>query len=490
MLPPREATGSGHRLGPAAAAGPGPRKAPVVAIANTLPIRHGEDGWELSPGGLVTALRPVMETRSGAWVGWDGGTKAVPATLPALQTRLLPISLSGAQVRQYYHGFANATLWPLLHDAIEKPRFERSWWRSYRDVNATFADAALAALSEREDALAWVHDYHLTLVPGLIRERRPDQPIGFFLHVPWPAPEIFGRLPWRQEILLGMLGADVISFHAERYRENFVRACARVLADVGVEVHGSAVILPDRRGVSTTTAPISIDTAEFTRLATDPATISEIEGLTEQFEGRTLLLGVDRLDYTKGIIERLLAVEALLERCPDLRTKVAFLQVAVPSRDNVPEYRSLRHAVEGHIGRINGRFTEPGSDVPVHYLHRSLPAQQLAAYYAVADVMLVTPLIDGMNLVAKEYVTVQHARQGSGSMILSEFAGAASELREAIACNPFDVEGLSLRIEHALGLSARDRRAAITAMARYIATHDVHRWVAGQLSDIGSAARR
>ena len=231
------------------------RKAPVVAIANTLPIRHGDDGWELSPGGLVTALRPVMETRSGAWVGWDGGTKGVPATLPALETSLLPISLS-------------------------------------------------SALDERPGALAWVHDYHLTLVPGLIRERRPDQPIGFFLHVPWPAPEIFGRLPWRQEILLGMLGADVISFHAERYRDNFVRACARLLTGQGVSVHGSAVVLPDQRRVSTTTAPISIDTAEFRRLATDQSTVSEIDGLTEQFAGRTLLLGVDRLDYTKGIIER------------------------------------------------------------------------------------------------------------------------------------------------------------------------------------------
>jgi trehalose 6-phosphate synthase len=461
---------------------------PVVAIANTLPIRHGDDGWELSPGGLVTALRPVMETRSGAWVGWDGGTKGVPPRLPALETRLLPLSLSAAQVRQYYHGFANATLWPLLHDAIEKPRFERSWWRSYQDVSTIFAGAAVAALAETPGALAWVHDYHLTLVPRLIRERRQDQAIGFFLHIPWPAPEIFARVPWRQDILLGMLGADVVSFHAERYRDNFIRACALLLGDAGVQVRGSMIVMPDHRQVATTTAPISIDTAEFGRLATDPATAASIAGLREQFEGRTLLLGVDRLDYTKGIIERLLAVEALLERRPDLRTTATFLQVAVPSRDNVAEYRSLRAAVEGHIGRINGKFTRPGSDVPVHYLHRALPAGQLAAYYAVADMMLVTPLIDGMNLVAKEYVTVQEACQGSGSLILSEFAGAASELRQAVACNPFDVEGLSLRIEHALSLTEGVRRAAIASMARHVAAHDVHRWVAGQLTAIESAA--
>ena len=487
---PGPATASEQERVPEVPEVPDADSSPVVAIANRLPIRPGDGGWELSPGGLATALRPVMRTRSGAWVGWDGGSKAMPATLPGLRTRLLPISLSAAQVRQYYHGFANATLWPLLHDAIEKPRFERSWWRSYQDVNSAFAGAALTALSDCQGAIAWVHDYQVTLVPRLLRERRPDQPIGYFLHIPWPAPEIFARVPWRQEILLGMLGADVVSFHAERYRDNFVRACASLLADVGVQVDGSTVVLPDQRRVSTTAAPISIDTAEHRRLAADPATAAQIAGLRDQFQGRSLLLGVDRLDYTKGIVERLLAVEALLERRQDLRTKVAFLQVAVPSRDNVNEYRSLRAAVEGHIGRINGRFTEPGLDVPVHYLHRSLPPEQLAAYYAVADMMLVTPLIDGMNLVAKEYVTVQHARHGSGSMILSEFAGAGSELREAIPCNPFDTEGLSLRIEHGLALSQSARRSAITAMAKQVAANDVHRWVAKQLGDIAGAARR
>jgi trehalose-6-phosphate synthase len=268
-----------------------------------------------------------------------------------------------------------------------------------------------------------------------------------------------------------------------------MRACGRLLGDTGVQIDGSKIVMPDQRQVSTTAAPISIDTGEFTRIASDPFTVSEMDGLREQFAGRALLLGVDRLDYTKGIIERLLAVEALLERRQDLRTKIAFLQVAVPSRDNVAEYRNLRSTVEGHIGRINGKFTEPGSDVPVHYLHRSLPPQQLAAYYGVADVMLVTPLIDGMNLVAKEYVTVQQARRASGAMILSEFAGVGTELAEAIPCNPFDVEGLSLRIEHALELSDGSRRAAIAAMARHVEKNDVHRWVARQLGDIAAASR-
>jgi trehalose 6-phosphate synthase len=459
---------------------------PVVAVANRLPVQRSDDGWDLSPGGLVTALRPVMSTHPGAWVGWDGGTKGMPPTLPDSGVRLLPIGLSATQVRNYYYGFSNAALWPLLHNAIEKPRFERSWWFTYRDVNEIFADRVLAALDEQPDAIAWVHDYHLMLTPQLIRSRRPDQPIGFFLHVPWPSPDIFARLPWREQILAGLLGADVVAFHTEEYRGNFLRSCARLLTDSRIEVRGSSVILADGRAVTAATAPISIDAAEFARHATDPDTDKDIKVLTEQFSDRTLLLGVDRLDYTKGIVERLLAVELLLARNPEFRTSLAFLQVAVPSRDNVREYRQLRDTVEQHIGRINGLYTEPGSDVPVHYLYRGLSQQQLAAYYAVADALLVTPLIDGMNLVCKEYVTVQQARHGSGVLILSEFTGAAVELPEAVLCNPFDVEGLSYRIEQALQLTTEARRKALATMAGHVRTHDVHRWVSSQLAEIAA----
>jgi trehalose 6-phosphate synthase len=465
----------------------GTQDRPVVAVANRLPVHQGDKGWELSPGGLVTALRPVMATHPGAWVGWDGGTKGMPATLPDSSVRLLPIGLNAAQVRNYYHGFANATLWPLLHNAIEKPRFERSWWFTYRDVNSIFAERAVAALDEHPDAIAWVHDYQLMLVPQLIRARGGAAPVGFFLHVPWPSPGIFARLPWREQILAGLLGADVVSFHTDEYRGNFLRSCARVLSGSGVEVRGSSVVLPDGRAVATVTAPISIDAAEFARYATDPETATDIAGLAEQFRARRLLLGVDRLDYTKGIVERLLAVELLLERNPELRTGLTFLQIAVPSRDDVREYRQLRSAVEQHVGRINGRYTEPGSDVPVHYLYRGLDQQQLAAYYALADGLLVTPLIDGMNLVCKEYVIVQQALGGSGALILSEFTGAADELPQAVLCNPFDVEGLSYRIEHALGLPTGARREALATMAEHVRTHDVYRWVAGQLADIAGS---
>jgi len=459
---------------------------PVIAVANRLPVQQGDHGWELSPGGLVTALRPVMATRPGAWVGWDGGTKGMPATVPDSGIRLLPIALSAAQVRDYYRGFSNATMWPLLHDAIEKPRFERAWWRAYQEVNRLFAERAVSALDERPGALAWVHDYQLMLVPELIRNRRPDQPIGFFLHVPWPSPDIYARVPWREQLLWGLLGADVVGFHTDQYRGNFLRSCARQLSDSGIVVRGSSVVLPDGRAVATVTAPISIDVAEFAASAAHPEVKNGVAALEEQFSGRTLLLGADRLDYTKGIIERLLAVEMLLERNPELRTSLAFLQIAMPSRDDVREYRQLRSTVEQHVGRINGRFTEPGNDVPVHYLYRKLSQQQLAAYYAFADALLVTPLIDGMNLVCKEYVTVQQAHGGSGVLILSEFTGAAVELSQAVLCNPFDVEGLSYRIEHALGLAPDARRKALAAMAGQVRTHDVHDWVSSQLTQIAA----
>ncbi len=467
----------------------GDTQRPVVAVANRLPIHRGERGWELAPGGLVTALRPVMTSRSGAWVGWDGGAKASPQNLPDLAISLSPVSLSTAQVRDYYHGFSNRTLWPLLHNAIEKPVYERDWWASYLDVNRRFADATQKALADDPDAVLWVHDYHLMLVPRLVREQRPEQAIGFFLHVPWPSPDLFARIPWRRELLLGLLGADVVSFHTDLYRKNFVRSCGRLLAGDGVVVKGPNLLLSDGRTVRTTASPISIDVQQFTELATGPTADEHVETLRAQFTGRQVVLGVDRLDYTKGIVERLYALEMLLERRPDLREQMVFVQVAVPSRDDVEEYRQLRATVEQVVGRINGRFTRPGQDVPVHYLYRGLPPDRLAAYYAVADVLLVTPLVDGMNLVAKEYVTVQQARRGAGALVLSEFTGAALELREARLCNPFDVDGLSTHIEAALGEPVASRRKALGAMARRVATHDVHAWVAHQLADIEQATR-
>lgn len=456
----------------------------VVAVANRLPVQQGEGGWELSPGGLVTALRPVMERRDGTWVGWDGGVAGTPDRLPSLSVDLEPVQLSEDEVAGYYHGFSNRTLWPLLHDGIEKAVFEREWWRAYRSVNEVFAEAAAKALARQGGALLWVHDYHLMLVPELVRRQLPSQRIGFFLHVPWPSLDVFMRLPWRRDIVRGLVGADVVSFHTEGYRMNFFHAVRRL---VDPAARGTDLTV-DGRAVRTNAAPISIDAADLAEVARSEATASELKALHEQFAGRTVLLGVDRLDYTKGIVERLLAVEQLLERREDLRGDLAFVQVAVPSRDDVEEYRRLRAEVERIVGRINGRFTLPGCDVPVHYLFRSLDQGPLAAYYARADVLLVTPLIDGMNLVAKEFVVVHHALRRSGVLLLSEFTGASVELREAVLCNPFDTEGLSRLIEQVMTMPVEDRRRRIAAMARRVRTHDVHRWVDRQLEAIVGAS--
>lgn len=448
---------------------------PLVAFANRLPVRRVRSAWRLSDGGLVTALRPAMESRGGAWVGWDGGTE-VPTHIDGLEVELRSVALTRREVDAYYHGFANRTLWPLLHGLVEQPTFERSWWDAYRFVNGRFADADPSG----EAAFRWVHDYHLLLLPALLRERGAPGRIGFFLHVPFPPVEVFARMPWRSLVLEGMLGADVVSFHTTRYRDNFLRTCAALLD--GAEVDGTTVRLGGR-AVRTEAHPISIDAADFARRARLPSVERHLAGLRKQFAGRPVLLGVDRLDYTKGIPERLRAIELLLEQRPELRGAMAFVQVAVPSRGEIREYRELRAAVEQLVGRINGRFTEPGLDVPVHYLYRGVTPERLLAYYRVADVCVVSPLQDGMNLVAKEYVTVQEATGGAGVLVLSEFTGAVEELPEALPCNPFDLEGLAGTLSLALELDEDDRRRRLERMAATVRDHDVYAWLDRELRE-------
>ncbi len=429
-------------------------------------------------GGLVSALRPALESRQGAWVGWDGGAGDLPRRVEGLDIELLPVALSRREVEHYYHGFANRTLWPLLHGLIEQPLFERRWWTAYREVNERFA-----AVEAGRGGLRWVHDYQLMLVPSLLR-RAQTGPIRFFLHVPFPPPEIYARLPWREQLLEGLLGADVVSFHTDAYRDNFLRTCARLREDVRIE--GKTIALARRR-VLTAAHPISIDARTLAQDARSNATERHLRGLRAQFGGRRILLGVDRLDYTKGIIERLRTIELLLEERPELRGRLAFVQIAVPSRGEVREYRELRRKVEELVGRINGRFTDPGGDVPVHYLYRGVPYERLLAYYRLADVGLVTPLADGMNLVAKEFVTAQAAGDGAGALVLSEFTGAADELHDALVCNPYDVRGLAAAIELALALDENDRRRRIERMAAATARRDVHWWTEQELATPANA---
>ncbi|MGN6130642.1 MAG: alpha,alpha-trehalose-phosphate synthase (UDP-forming) [Nocardioidaceae bacterium] len=452
----------------------------LVVVSNRLPVQRSGTRWTLSSGGLVTALRPVVGRRPTRWVGWDGGSQSLPTTLPDTEVELAPVSLSRADVRDYYDGFANATLWPLFHDLVGTPTFDRSWWEAYERTNRAFAEATTAAAEDLERPVVWVHDYHLMLVPGLLREAGAAD-VRFFLHIPWPAPELFARLPWREQLLRGLLGADRLSFHTERYRKNFARSCGRILPDE-VTVRGNAIEY-DGRVVRTVANPIAIDTDEFASAAVSPAVDRRLARLRKQFGERAVLLGVDRLDYTKGIPERLEAFERLLERREDLQGRIALAQIAIPSRGNVAQYRALREHVEQLIGRINGRFTRPGSDVPVHYLHRGVPREDLLAYYRLADLMLVTPLEDGMNLVAKEFVVVQHAGAGSGALVLSEFTGAATELTAAFSCNPFDVEGVSRVLETAYESDPQDRRDRLARLSRRVHRHDIHRWAGIELAE-------
>jgi trehalose 6-phosphate synthase len=458
---------------------------PLVAVSNRLPVERGRSGWRPTAGGLVSALRPALEARGGAWVGWDGGASGLPRRVEGLEVELCPLELDRPTLAGYYHGFSNRTLWPLLHGLVEQSLFERRWWDPYSSANERFAAAALAQVRRRGDALLWVHDYHLMLVPALLRPHAGESPIGFFLHVPFPAPELFARLPWRERLIDGLLGADVIAFHTEEYRDNFARTCLRLRREVAYDE--GRLRLPDGRTVVTAAHPISIDADALARDARTPAVERSLATLRRQFATRRVLLGVDRLDYTKGILERLHAIELLLEQRPRLRRTLAVIQIAVPSRGEVREYRELRRQVEAEVGRINGRFTEPAADVPVHYLFRGVRHDRLLAYYRLADVCLLTPLRDGMNLVAKEFVVAQDATDGTATLVLSEFTGAAEELREALSCNPFDVEGLAATIELALALDEEDRRQRLARMATTVHDHDVFAWAQQEISALEQA---
>ena len=463
--------------------------APIVTVANRLPVVKTRGGWRTADGGLVSALRPTFDTRPGCWVGWDGGSPDVPHTLPDLPARLVPVSLRKAEVENYYHGFSNRTLWPLCHGLAERVVIDRRWWRDYNTANERFANRVLEVATP--DSLLWVHDYHLACLPALLRRRGAQHPIGFFLHIPFPAADLFARLPWRNQLVDGMLGADVIGFQTEEYRLNFVSTCMRLRDDLPID--GPRLQLAGGRTVLTATHPISIDVGALRDRARGEGVTRALERLRRQFGARRVLVGVDRLDYTKGIVERLRAIELLLEQRRELRGRLSVLQIAVPSRGDIREYRELRSEVEQTVGRINGRFTNPGQDVPIHYLYRGVSADRLLAHYAIADICMVTPLRDGMNLVAKEFVVCQQALGGAGVLLLSEFAGAAEALPEALPCNPFDVEGLSGTLELALELDRDDRRWRIEALAERVARHDVFAWLGqevGALEAVAAERRR
>ncbi|CAA9352687.1 MAG: Trehalose-6-phosphate synthase [uncultured Nocardioidaceae bacterium] len=452
----------------------------LVVVANRLPVDRvvDEDGtvsWRHSPGGLVTAMEPVMQRHDGAWVGWDGGTDGPDEVFEQDGITLVPVPLSAEEVESFYEGFSNGTLWPLYHDAVAKPTFRRDWWEAYVKVNQRFADRAAELAAE--GALVWVHDYQLQLVPAMLREKRPDLRIGFFLHIPFPPGELYAQMPWRRQVLEGLLGADLVGFQRAGGAQNFVRL---VRQRVGLKTHKDRVYLPDGRVVEALAFPISIDYESLAATAATEAVQARAREIREQLGNpATLLLGVDRLDYTKGIYDRLQAFGELLEEGALSVEDAVFVQVATPSRERVDEYRRLRDEIERLVGRINGDYGRIGRPA-ISYLHSSFPREEMAAMFKAADVMVVTPVRDGMNLVAKEYVACRDDE--SGALVLSEFAGAADELKQAFMVNPYDIDGMKATVLEAMRAKPRDLTRRMRAMRRTVQEHDVADWAAGFMS--------
>jgi trehalose 6-phosphate synthase len=466
-----------------------------VVVANRLPVDmerlpDGSTTWKRSPGGLVTALEPLLRRRRGAWIGWPGIVDGDVDDSPIIEEdlRLYPVPLSATDVAQYYEGFSNATLWPLYHDVIVKPIYDRQWWESYVDVNRRFAEATSHAAAR--GATVWVQDYQLQLVPKMLRELRPDLTIGFFLHIPFPPVELFMQMPWSAEIVEGLLGADLVGFHLPGGARNFLILSRRLLgADTSRGSVGVRTRLGEAQVGSRTSRvgafPISIDSTDLDRKARDHnirRRAAEIRAAVGS--PRKILLGADRLDYTKGIDVRLRAFSELLAEGRAKRDDTVLVQLATPSRERVASYQTLRGDVERQVGYINGEYGEVGHPV-VHYLHRPVARDELIASFVASDVMLVTPLRDGMNLVAKEYVACRGDL--GGALVLSEFTGAAAELRQAYLFNPHDLDGAKAAIEAALHQSDDEGRRRMRAMRRQVLTHDVDRWARSFLDALAEA---
>jgi trehalose 6-phosphate synthase len=472
------------------------RGADFLVVANRLPVDlelldDGTERWRPSPGGLVSALEPFLRSRRGAWVGWSGRADADLSSFEDDGLVMHPVRLSSAEVRDYYEGFSNATLWPLYHDVVVPPVFEQAWWDSYVAVNQRFANAAAAAAAP--GATVWVQDYQLQLVPAMLREQRPDLRIGFFLHIPFPPVELFMQLPWRTEIVRGLLGADVVGFQMPGGAQNFRWLTRRLLdldpSTAAVQVRSHPGLVPfEGRQVRVGAFPISIDSAAFAELSRQPETAERARQIRSDLgmgDAQRLLLGVDRLDYTKGIDVRLRALRELLESGRVDPETVTMVQLATPSRERVDQYKTMRRSIEEQVGRLNGEFGRVGRPI-VHYLHQPVGREELVSLYRAADVMVVTPLRDGMNLVCKEYVASRYDLDGV--LVLSEFAGAAAELTDALLVNPHDLHGVTRALEHALTMDPAEERSRMRTLHRQVMAHDVSRWARSFLDFLEPAA--
>jgi trehalose 6-phosphate synthase/phosphatase len=438
---------------------------------------QGELKVERSSGGLVAALDPAMRQRGGVWIGWPGARMNADETLPVPDGayELEPVPLRDSEVKRYYHGFSNGTLWPLFHSLLERTALDRRDFEVYESVNALFARRADEIIGD--DDLVWVHDYHLTRCPEHLRALRPNVRMAFFLHIPFPPFDLFRVLPWGREVLRGLLACDLIGFHHPGYVSNFMDCVERMLGertdrDAGQIEHG-------QRTVQVGAFPLGIDYEHYAERARVAPRARN--------KGERILLGVDRLDYTKGIPERIRAYERLLELHPEHRGEVVFIQVAVPSREQVSEYQRLKRELDELVGRVNGRF---GSRdwTPIRYIHRSVPAARLSALYRDADVGVVTPLRDGMNLVAKEFVASQVDEPGV--LVLSRLAGAAETMLESLLVNPYNTESVVEALHQALVMPVDQREARMRALQQRERKYDLQTWLSSFLAQAATPRGR
>ena len=462
----------------------------LTVVSNRLAIVVDRDEaglWTSKPGsgGLVTALGPVLRDRGGQWIGWLGATgqetmnEGTLHDLLAQGSRetgyaLKPVHLSEEEVQKYYYGFANEIIWPLFHDLPTRCNFDPAYWAVYERVNAKFAQAVAANTCEED--YVWVHDYQLFLVAHHLKTMGAQRQTGFFLHIPFPPLDGFVKLPWRFQVLNALLRYDLLGFQTVRDRRNFIDCVRMLMPNIRVFSHGhTARCQTPEHEVLVGAFPISIDFKQFAEKAATKEVQEQAWIIHANLPERQLVLGIDRLDYTKGIPLRLQAFANALERYPELRGKITLIQVVVPSREEVPEYEALKREIERLVGEINGRFNQVGWS-PIHYIYRSLSQVELVAYYSTCEIALITPLKDGMNLVAKEFCAC--SVDNNGVLILSEFAGAAAQLhRGAILVNPFDIEGVADAIRRAWCMDANSRRSRMEKMRRSIQRHDIFHWV-------------
>ncbi|HHE46166.1 MAG TPA: trehalose-6-phosphate synthase [Bacteroidetes bacterium] len=456
----------------------------IVAVSNRLPIKleRVKEEWRIRAGGggLVTAMAPVLRNRGGIWIGWSGTTEEVDwrdllgDTSSEIGYDLHTVTLTRQELEGFYEGFSNDVIWPMFHDLQTRCKFAPDYWYHYLNVNGKFSDAVEKHSVESD--FIWVHDYHLIHLAQMLRMRNVKRRTGFFLHIPFPSVDIFLKMPWRAQILQAMTEYDLIGFQTLHDRRNFIQCLQFFIPNVSISGRGAVVTAQmGDRSFRIGSFPISIDYETFARDAATPEVLSHISWLQRSMFSQNIALGVDRLDYTKGLPERLHAFGNALERYPELRKKLTLIQVVVPSRITMVEYQALKAEVEQLVGEINGKFTRDGW-IPIHYLFRNLDRNELLAYYRAARIGLVTPLKDGMNLVSKEYCTCNIEEEGV--LILSEFAGSASQFHKyALLVNPHDIEGTADAIYEAYKMPLEEKKYRMHQLREIVKRNDIYKWV-------------